>query len=148
MLTKSSKNAIRAVLYLTTKSSINNKMSAKEVALGLEIPGPFLAKTMQELTKNNIVTSVKGPNGGFYLSEKNKKKTLLDVIATIDNIEKFDECFLGQLECNEDKPCVLHHLYTPFKKSILNKLKTKSILEMAQEYALNNNVSDLLTNKE
>lgn len=144
MLTKSSKNAIRAVLYLTNKSDINNKMSAKQVALELEIPAPFLAKTMQELTKHNIVTSVKGPNGGFYLTEKNKKKTLFDVIAIIDNVEKFDECFLGQPECNEDKPCVLHHLYTPFKINILRKLKTKSILEMAEEYTLSNIISENL----
>lgn len=147
MLTRSSKNAIRAVLYLTNEGSINNKMSSKQIALDLEIPAPFLAKTMQELTKHNIVTSVKGPKGGFFLSGKNRNKTLFDIIATIDNVDKFEECFLGQTECDETKPCVVHHLYAPFKKKLLNKLKTKSILEMAQEYAMNNNVSELLTDK-
>ncbi|PWG05088.1 RrF2 family transcriptional regulator [Polaribacter aquimarinus] len=144
MLTKSSKYAIRAVLYLTNTGSVYNKMGAKQIAEKLEIPAPFLAKTMQELSRNKIITSVKGPNGGFYLTIGNKKKTLYDIIAAIDNIDKFEECFLGQLECNEDRPCVVHHLYTPFKNKLLTKLKTKSILEMAKEFDANNNISDIL----
>lgn len=137
MLTNSSKNAIRAVLYLTNSGSIHNKLSAKQIAESLEIPAPFLAKTMQELTKNKIVTSVKGPHGGFYLTKSNQQKTLIDIIACIDHLEKFDHCFLGQSECDENNPCVVHHLYAPFKKSLLDKFNTKSILEMAQEFASN-----------
>ncbi len=147
MLTRSSKNAIRAVLYLTNIGSVNNKLSAKQIAESLEIPAPFLAKTMQELTKNKIVTSVKGPKGGFYLTKINKQKTLIDIIACIDNLEKFDNCFLGQSECNEDKPCVVHHIYAPFKKKLLDKLNTKSILEMAKEFATNNDISEILISK-
>lgn len=123
MLTKSSKNTIRAVLYLTNSGSINNKMSAIQVAKALEISAPFLAKTMQKLTKNKIVTSVKGPNGGFYLTSKNRTKTLLDIIVCIDSIEKIDSCFLGQLECNNKNPCVVHHIYMSFKNELMKNLK-------------------------
>jgi len=147
MLTNSSKYAIRAVLYLCNIGSINKKMSAIQIAEALKIPAPFLAKTLQELTKNKIVSSVKGPNGGFYLSEENQNKNLLDIIACVDQIEKFDNCFLGQSECNEDTPCVIHHLYAPFKKKLLKKLRTKSILEIAKEFAINNNITEILVSK-
>jgi Rrf2 family protein len=144
MLSKSSKYAIRAVLYLANHTHETHKIGSKEVAKQLGIPAPFLAKTLQELTKKDILSSVKGPHGGFFLSKKNKQKSLLDIIECIDGIEKFDQCFMGQHECNDDAPCVVHHIYMPFKNKLIDKLKTKSIIEMAKEFAKNNNLDEII----
>ena len=144
MLSKSSKYAIRAVLYIANHTNNKNKIGSKEVAKQLTIPAPFLAKTLQELTKKEIISSIKGPHGGFFLTTENNQKSLLDIIECIDGIHKFDECFLGQHECNDESPCVVHHIYLPFKNKLINKLKTKSILEMAKEFAKNNNLDDII----
>lgn len=144
MLSKSSKYAIRAVLFIANKSTKQKKIGSREIAISLKIPAPFLAKTLQELTKKEILSSIKGPNGGFYLTETNKLKSLFDIIACVDSTNKFEECFLGQLECNDDKPCVVHHIYKPFKLELIKKLKTKSITEMAKEYAKNNNIQEII----
>ena len=144
MLSKSSKYAIRAVLYLANHTNTTIKIGSKEVAKKLNIPAPFLAKTLQELTKKEILSSIKGPHGGFYLTEKNYQKSLLEIIDCIDGIQKFNECFLGKHECNDDAPCVVHHIYLPFKNKLIEKLKTKSIKEMAKEYAKNNNLDEII----
>ena len=144
MLSKASKYAVTAVLYLQNSANKKNKIGAKEIAKKLEMPAPFLSKLLQKLTKEKIISSVKGPWGGFYLSKKDEQNTLLDIIACVDDIDKFNDCFLGQLECNEENPCVVHHLYAPFKKKLLKKLKNKTILELAKEYAINNNLSKIL----
>lgn len=148
MLSKSSKYAIRAVLYISTYSNKNNKIGSKQIAEELHIPAPFLAKTLQELTKKDIISSVKGPHGGFYLTPKNNKKTLFDIIECIDGLHKFENCFLGQEECNDINPCVIHHLYLPFKSKLIERLKTKTIVEMADENAENNNLLDVIKLKE
>lgn len=145
MLSKSSKYAIRAVLYIAQTATNENKIGSKEVAKKLEIPAPFLAKTLQELTKKKIISSIKGPHGGFYLTEENQQRSLFDIIDCIDNAQKFEECFLGQIECDDDKPCVVHHLYKPFKNKLIGKLKTKSIIEMSNEYATNNKLDSIIT---
>jgi len=144
MLSNSSKYAIRAVLYLTEKASENNKIGSKKIADELKMPAPFLAKTLQELTKKNIISSVKGPHGGFFLTKKNEKNSLFDIIECIDGAEKFNECYLGQLECSSKNPCVVHHLYVPFKDKLISKLKKKTILEMSIEYVDNNNIINTL----
>ncbi|WP_165734058.1 Rrf2 family transcriptional regulator [Polaribacter sp. 20A6] len=144
MLSNSSKYAIRAVLYLTEKASVDNKIGSKKVANDLTMPAPFLAKTLQELTKKNIISSVKGPHGGFYLTEANEKNSLFDIIDCIDGVEKFNECYLGQAECSSENPCVVHHLYAPFKDKLISKLKKKTILEMSMEYVKNNNIINTL----
>ena len=114
------------------------KISSKKIANALDIPAPFLAKTLQKLTKKNIISSAKGPHGGFYLTIENRKKTIFDIIDCIENTNKFNQCYLGQLECSEESPCVVHHLYCPFKNQLIKKLKDKTILEMADEFALHN----------
>jgi Rrf2 family protein len=144
MLSKSSKYAIRAVLYIAKAASKEEKIGSKQVAIKLEIPAPFLAKTLQELTRKKIISSIKGPHGGFYLTEENKQKSLFDIIDCVDDIHKFEECFLGQLECDDQKPCVVHHLYKPFKNKLIEKLKTKSIIELADENAINNSLSKII----
>ena len=144
MLSNSSKYAVRAVLYLAKKATKEKKIGSKQIALELDMPAPFLAKTLQKLAKNKIISSIKGPNGGFYLNNQNKKKTVYNIINCIDNVEKFNQCYLGTLECNEEKPCIVHHLYDPFKKELIKKLKSKTILEMANAFSENNNLSQIL----
>ncbi|AUC84051.1 transcriptional regulator [Polaribacter sp. ALD11] len=144
MLSKASKYAIIAVLYLTNTATKEKKISAKQIAEKLKIPAPFLAKTLQELTKKEIISSIKGPHGGFYLSRKNEKYSLFDIIDCVDDIEKFNQCYLGQLQCSDESPCVVHHLYMPFKNELIKKLKTKTILEMANEYKINNNLNEII----
>ena len=144
MLSKSSKYAIRAVLFISNNSNKKTKVGSKQIAGALSIPAPFLAKILQELTKKKIISSIKGPNGGFYLTKRNGGKTLFDIIDCIDDSKKFDRCYLGQLECNDENPCVVHHLYSPFKSKLIKKLKTKSIVEMAEEYKRNSNLSEIL----
>ncbi|NVK53135.1 MAG: Rrf2 family transcriptional regulator [Flavobacteriaceae bacterium] len=133
MLTKSSKHAIRAVMYLVKNASFENKIGAKYIAKKLAIPAPFLAKTLQVLAKKEIITSIKGPKGGFYLTPANNKKTIYDIINSVDNVNKIEQCYLGQNECNDRNPCAIHHLYKPFKISLLNNFKTKTIIDFAKD---------------
>lgn len=62
MLTNATKIAIRATLYLAMFSNETKKLGVKHIAETLEIPKPFLAKLLQKLNKNDIVSSTKGPD--------------------------------------------------------------------------------------
>ena len=75
MISKSSKYAIRAALFLTLHDGNGKKTGASEMAEQMSVPGAFLSKILQTLSKNGIVSSKKGPGGGFYLTPENKKKT-------------------------------------------------------------------------
>lgn len=135
MLSKSSKYAIRAVLYLAQNN--DKKIGSKEIAKNLTVPAPFLAKILQELTRKKVISSIKGPGGGFFVSEDDKNNAIADIIDCIDGLYKFDQCFLGRVECNHLNPCVVHHLYAPFKERLLLQLKGKTIEEIAYENVQN-----------
>jgi len=133
MLSKSSQYAIRAVLYLSLNSNEERKYSPKKIAKEMSIPAPFLAKTLQELTKRNLISSVKGRNGGFYLTEENKQHTLISIIDSIDGIDKFQECLLGLTVCSNENPCSLHHAISPLRKKLVEELTFKTIDDLSKE---------------
>lgn len=132
MLSKASKYAIRAVIFIV-RNPRGEKYGAKQIAKELQIPAPFLSKVLQKLTKNNIISSVKGPNGGFFVSSKNHKKSILEIVDCIDGTSKFHRCFLGEAKCNNENPCEVHFLYLSFKEGVLNKLRSKTIEKIAKE---------------
>ncbi len=133
MLTNACKYAIRAVLYLAMYTNESKKFGVKEIAEELEIPQPFLAKLLQELNRNKLVSSLKGPNGGFFLNKRQKQNSVWDVITCIDGTKKFDRCFLGLSKCGDDNPCPVHFIVSPFKEKILRSFREKTIAEFVNE---------------
>lgn len=133
MLTNACKYAIRAVIYLAIHSDADKKLGVKKIAGELEVPQAFLAQLLRKLTRDRLVSSTKGPGGGFFLDKNNRKKSLWDVIVSIDGTFKFDECFLGLAECNEINPCPAHAIVAPFKERILSDFRDKTVDELAEK---------------
>jgi Rrf2 family protein len=133
MLSKQSKYAIRGVLYLAIYANEKNKLGSTEVGAQANIPAPFLAKIFQKLSRENLIISMKGPNGGFYLSEKELSNSLLDIIECIDGLETFNTCFIGLPHCSDNNPCSIHHLAAPWRDQLVAELKVKTIAEMAED---------------
>ena len=133
MLSSASQYAIRAVLYLAEHSSPEKKYGSKELANLLEIPQHFIAKILQNLAKKDIITSEKGPGGGFYTNAENLKRTVLDIINVVEKEDIFSKCFLGLPVCNEETPCPVHHIVATFKESLLEKFKYQDIKAFSKE---------------
>ena len=133
MLSRASKYAILSTLFLAEHSSVSRKISVKEIANSIDVPSPFLAKLFQQLVRGNIISSTKGPNGGFFLTDENSKKTVCDIIENIDGLNKLNECFLGLSKCDAVNPCPVHFIVEPFKNNILGKFRDKNIKEFADE---------------
>jgi Rrf2 family protein len=114
-------------------SDEKHKIGVKTISEELEVPQPFLAKLLQQLNKSGLVTSTKGPYGGFYLSEENKNKTVWDIVLVIDGNDRFNQCFLGLSKCGDDNPCPVHFSVATFKQKLFKDFKEKSISEFVEE---------------
>ncbi len=143
MLSNACKYAIRAILYLAIHSDETTKIGVKKIAEELETPQPFLAKLLRQLTSNKLVSSTKGPGGGFFLDKNNKEKSIWDVICCIDGTHKFEKCFLGLSKCSDKNPCPVHSTVSPFKKKILNEFRDKTISKLVEEIEVEGTVISL-----
>jgi Rrf2 family protein len=137
MLSNASKYAIRAVLYLAENSSFNKRFGAKQIANELEIPQPFIAKLLQQLAKANLISSMKGPNGGFYTTEKNLQNNICSILNEIESEDIFEGCFLGLPQCSDENPCPVHFIVAPFKEALLEKFQKQTIQDFAEEVKKN-----------
>jgi len=133
MLTNASKYAIRAVLYLTKKMDDTAKMSGKEIGNDLDIPEAFIAKILQKLVKAKIISSHKGPKGGFYMSEENLSKNINNIIWAVEGKDIFEGCFMGLPVCSDENPCPVHHIVAPFKDALYKKFNNLTIKDFADE---------------
>ncbi len=138
MFSKTCKYAIRAILYLAIHTDEGHKLGVEDIANGLKVPKHFLAKILQRLTRNNLASSSKGRNGGFYLSKENKMASLLPVIESIDGPETFTSCILGLPNCSGENRCSFHFQAVNYRDAMLWILQKESIGETAKRINLNN----------
>ena len=134
MLSNSCRYGIRAVIYLASHSLANGKTGIKKISEDLKLPTPFLAKILQQLAKQKILSSSKGPHGGFALLKDPKKITLLDIVNAIDGYDIFTNCIMHNGSCEgvkKDKMrCSLHDDYEKSRKELIKLFSNRTIHEL------------------
>tara|TARA_R110002012_G_scaffold298431_1_gene496825 strand:+ start:324 stop:815 length:492 start_codon:yes stop_codon:yes gene_type:complete len=130
MLSNSSKYAIKGVLYLALNSNTDHKILVRDIYERVHVPEAYLAKLLQELSRHGIISSVRGPKGGFYLSEEDRKHTLMDIVRVIDGERRVNSCVMGIDNCDVDNPCLLHKLVGTNKSKFIKVLKNTTILDL------------------
>ena len=127
MFSRSCQYALRSVIFLARNSQAEKKTGVKEIADTLAIPQQFLAKILQQLSKHNLISSTKGPNGGFYLTDENMTVSLLQIVECIDGPDTLTSCVMGLPNCSTEKPCPLHiHVYD-WREEFRNMLSSRRI---------------------
>jgi Rrf2 family protein len=136
MLSSSCKYAIRAVTYIASKSKNNSKIGIKQISRDLDLPTPFLAKILQQLAKQKILSSTKGPHGGFSLSKDPKTITLFDIVTTIDGSDPFDNCIIHNYSCTsvdeERLGCPIHKDYVKIRTNLIKLFNNKTIYSLVR----------------
>lgn len=131
MLSNSSKYAIKAVLFLAIHSNEDSKIMVKDIAEPINVPQAYIAKLLQELAKQKLISSTRGPKGGFYLSKEDKDRNVMEIIEAIDGEAKLNSCLLSLAGCDSKNPCPIHHLAYPPRTTLIQNLKQKTINELA-----------------
>ncbi len=131
MLSNTCKYAIRAVLYLAIHEKENEKIGIKKISKDLEMPTPFLGKILQVLSKNKLLSSTKGPHGGFSLGKDANKVSLLDIVEIIDGLDFFHDCVIGVRICEDDEKkkelCPFHNELDPLRDKMYAQFKNLTI---------------------
>ncbi|MBT4362972.1 MAG: Rrf2 family transcriptional regulator [Desulfobacteraceae bacterium] len=134
MLSKTSKYAIRALIFLELYSNAENKVGIKKIAGELDIPSPFLGKILQMLVKHQLLGSTKGPHGGFCLNKPAIDISLMEVVEIIDGKETFDNCVIRTSPCDGDRPCSMHHKLAPLRSEMKSLFTTETIADLVSEF--------------
>src|ERR1700746_1799982 len=82
-LTRASSYALHALVYMAAQKH-NRPVPSHIVAQARGIPERFLLKVLKPLVSARVLTSIKGPNGGYKLARQPADITMLEILEAVD----------------------------------------------------------------
>jgi len=132
MFSKACEYAIRATIYIAVQSNQDNRVGIKDISKEIDSPEAFTAKILQQLSRNNIISSIKGPHGGFEIDKKDMSKiNLSQIVMAIDGDNIYRGCGLGFKQCSEKQPCPVHNKFKVVRNELKHMLETTNVLELS-----------------
>ncbi len=134
MFSKACEYGIKAMIYVALKSKQQTRVGLNDIATQIDSPVSFTAKILQKLVKDDLINSLKGPTGGFFISEEDAKNIKLSrIVTSLDGDSVYKGCGMGFNECNDLRPCVLHHRFKIVREELRYMLEETSLDELTND---------------
>ncbi len=130
-LTKKADYGLIALRHLALNRPTRSA-SAKEIADTYGISLPLLAKVLQKLAREGLLTPAYGTNGGYALARDPKQINALEVIRAIDGPIILTSCFTAD-GCYHSGRCSVREPLRRIHEGILKLLEGISISEMSED---------------
>jgi Rrf2 family protein len=128
LVTRETDYAVRTVLYLARNS--DHIASASEIAHAMHIPRSFLAKILQRLVRSSILTSSRGPSGGFQLSLDPSEISLLAIMEAIQGPACINVCAVDSKRCKMSSTCTVHPIWIEIRSDVEKRMQKQSIANL------------------
>ena len=119
-LTAKSRYAVTAMLDLATQKK-EKPVSLSDISQRQEISLSYLEQLFAKLRKNGLVTSIKGPGGGYVLARSADTVSVADIVDSVDENVDVTRCS-GKGHCQKGAVCLTHQLWSEFSEEIRNYL--------------------------
>lgn len=129
-LSQTCKAAIKAAIFLASKQETGENATIREISAGINESEHTIGKVLQTLARNEIINSIKGPSGGFYLTESQYKQPLINIVLAIEGKNALSKCGLGLAKCSSNHPCPIHQDYQKARDLIETMYGSKRISDM------------------
>lgn len=134
MFSKACEYGIRASIYIAEQSLLDKKVSLKDIAKAIDSPEAYTSKILQQLSRNFIINSDKGPTGGFSMNQQELEEVKLSTVVTaIDGDAIYKGCGLGLKNCNEEMPCPVHNQFKVVREELREMLETTLVQSLTMD---------------
>ena len=127
-LSSTAQQAINAVLCIAG-SADDGPVRVDEIAAVLDCPRNYLSKTLHVLARAGVLTSERGPHGGFQLATTPERLTLARVVAPFEPVGE-RRCLVGRLTCSDAKPCAAHQRWKKAARGVDTFFTTTTIAHL------------------
>lgn len=129
-LTTKGRFAVTAMVDLAMRGG-TSPVTLASISERQKISLSYLEQLFGKLRRHNIVESVRGPGGGYFLARPSSQISIADVIVAVDEPLDATKCG-GMANCHDDRQCVTHDLWTGLNESIyayLNAVSLKQVVD-------------------
>jgi len=93
----------------------------------------YLEQLFGKLRRHQLVTSVRGPGGGYCLAKPLNAVSVADIIKAVDEPLDATKCG-GMANCHDDEnPCMTHLLWTNLTTRMLDYLSSVNLSELVDQ---------------
>ena len=117
--------ALRALIALARDAE--RPTHADDIAKRIGAPRNYLAKTLNSLAKAGLLTSARGPLGGFSLARPADAITVAQVADLFDGSRANERCLLRAQLCDPSHPCGAHERWAEVSRAARAALTTTTV---------------------
>jgi Rrf2 family protein len=93
----------------------------------------YLEHLFRQLKASGLVLSHRGARGGYILARKPEEITLFDIVRALEGSLAPVDCLNQANLCNRSPFCATREVWAGLRERIESYLKSKTLLELAQE---------------
>lgn len=131
MFTRKSDYGLRAMVCLAKAEGATLRLT--DIADTAKIPRAFLSKILQQLVQHDLVTSLKGPTGGFRLNKPAAELTLALLIEVIDGPVNVPNCFGDDESCGMFGTCRISGVLDEINRKVSGVLAKYTLADLCHE---------------
>ncbi len=137
MISKKTKYAINALVYLAKANTGNEPIQISRIAESEHIPRKFLEAILLVLKNAGMLSSRKGKTGGYYLHKSPDEINIADVMRLFDGPIALLPCVTHTYyerceECKDEATCGIRSIFADVRNETVNMLKNATLTEIMQ----------------
>jgi Rrf2 family iron-sulfur cluster assembly transcriptional regulator len=127
-LTTKGRFAVTAMLDLALRGG-KHPVTLAGISERQDISLSYLEQLFSRLRRHELVESVRGPGGGYYLARPLEQVTVADIIRAVDEPIDATQCG-GNENCHHEHRCLTHDLWTGLNAHIYSYLDNVSLASL------------------
>ena len=112
----------------------SNPVALSDISDRQHISLSYLEQLFGKLRRSALVTSVRGPGGGYLMGKPVKAITVGEIIRAVDETVDATQCG-GLKNCKDDKECITHELWTGLNERIFEYMDTVKLADLVEKRA-------------
>jgi Rrf2 family iron-sulfur cluster assembly transcriptional regulator len=127
-LTTKGRFAVTAMLDLALRGG-KNPVTLAGISERQDISLSYLEQLFSRLRRHELVESVRGPGGGYYLARALDDVTVADIIRAVDEPIDATQCG-GKENCHDEHRCLTHDLWVGLNAHIYDYLDNVTLASL------------------
>ena len=89
----------------------------------------YLEQLFGKLRRASLVSSVRGPGGGYNLAQAPNQVTVADIVSAVDEPLDATQC-AGKENCHDEKRCMTHDLWATLNEKMYEYLSSVTLADL------------------
>ncbi len=94
----------------------------------------YLEQLFGKLRRRHLVSSVRGPGGGYNLAQQPQGISVADIVTAVDEPLDATQCG-GKENCHDDKRCMTHDLWATLNEKMHEYLASVTLADLVAHQA-------------